>query len=91
MEYSISNKRWLTEEEIRSENFIDDTTFAAGLHAPGRFDKILNLNECHLQQAESFQILNFVKDYCIEHNIEPFNIFAKEGFASCNDPHFLSH
>ena len=80
MEYSISNKRWLTEEEIRTENFIDDTTFAAGLHAPGRFDKILNLKECHLQQAESFQILNFVKEYCIEHNIEPFNIFAKEGF-----------
>jgi 23S rRNA (uracil1939-C5)-methyltransferase len=80
MEYSISNKRWLTEEEIRSDDFVDDTAFAAGLHAPGRFDKILNLNECHLQREESFQILQFVKQYCLEHDIEPFNIFEKEGF-----------
>jgi len=80
MEYSISDKRWLTEAEIKSDEFIDDTTFAAGLHAPGRFDKILDLNECHLQRKESFQILQFIKNYCIEHGIEPFRIFEKEGF-----------
>lgn len=80
MEYSVSSKRWLTEQEIRSDDFVDDTSFAAGLHAPGRFDKILNLNECHLQREESFQILQFVKNYCLEHDIEPFNIFEKEGF-----------
>lgn len=80
MEYSISDKRWLTEAEIKSDEFVDDTTFAAGLHAPGRFDKILDLNECHLQREESFQILQFVKNYCIEHGIEPFRIFEKEGF-----------
>lgn len=80
MEYSISSKRWLTEEEIKSEDFVDDTTFAAGLHAPGRFDKILNLNECHLQREESFQILQFIKNYSVEHGIEPFKVFEKDGF-----------
>lgn len=80
MEYSISNKRWLTQEEIKSEEYVDDTGFAAGLHAPGRFDKILNLNECHLQQKESFEILSFVKAFCLEHDIEPFDIFNKEGY-----------
>ena len=80
MEYSISNKRWLTEAEIRNDEFVDDTTFAAGLHAPGRFDKILNLNECHLQRKESFEILQFVKNYCLEHGLEPFNIMEKQGF-----------
>lgn len=80
MEYSVSSKRWLTEDEIRSDDFVDDTSFAAGLHAPGRFDKILNLNECHLQRDESFQILQFVKEYCVEHGIEPFKVFEKEGF-----------
>ena len=80
MEYSISTRRWLTEEEVRSDEFVDDTAFAAGLHAPGRFDKILNLNECHLQRSESFEILQFVKNYCIEQGIEPFNIMEKEGF-----------
>lgn len=80
MEYSVSSKRWLTEEEIRSDDFVDDAGFAAGLHAPGRFDKILNLNECHLQAEESFQILSFVRNYCLEHGIEPFNTFEKTGY-----------
>ncbi len=80
MEYSVSSKRWLTEEEIRSEDFVDDTSFAAGLHAPGRFDKILDLNECHLQRSESFAILQFIKNYCIENGIEPFKVFEKEGY-----------
>lgn len=80
MEYSVSNKRWLTDEEINSEEFVDDSGFAIGLHAPGRFDKILNLNECHLQREESFQILQFVKDYCLKHGLEPFNNFEKSGY-----------
>lgn len=80
MEYSISNRRWLTEAEIKSDDFVDDSGFAAGLHAPGRFDKILNLEECHLQRKESFQILQFIKQYCLTHGIEPFRVFEKTGF-----------
>ncbi len=80
MEYSISTRRWLTEAEINSEEYVDDTAFAAGLHAPGRFDKILNLNECFLQREESFQILEFVRNYCTEKGIEAFDTFAKSGF-----------
>lgn len=80
MEYSVSDRRWLTEAEIRSDDFVDDSGFFAGLHAPGRFDKILNLTECHLQQQESFEILDFVRSYCIEHDIAPYNTFQKTGF-----------
>ncbi len=80
MEYSVSDRRWLTEEEIRSDDFVDDSGFFAGLHAPGRFDKILNLNECHLQQKESFEILDFVRAYCITEGIAPYNTFQKTGF-----------
>ncbi|MFN1833767.1 23S rRNA (uracil(1939)-C(5))-methyltransferase RlmD [Balneola sp. MJW-20] len=80
MEYSISSKRWLTEEEINRDEFVDDTAFAAGLHAPGRFDKILNLQECHLQVPESYEILDFVRSYCEENDIPPFDIMNKEGY-----------
>lgn len=80
MEYSISSRRWLTEEEIRSDEYVDDSAFAAGLHAPGRFDKILNLKECHLQVPESFQILDFVRSWCIENDIEPYDTFENTGF-----------
>ncbi|GAB5409066.1 MAG: 23S rRNA (uracil(1939)-C(5))-methyltransferase RlmD [Balneolaceae bacterium] len=80
MEFSVSTRRWLTEAEIQSEDFVDDSGFAAGLHAPGRFDKILNLNECYLQRKESFQILDFVRMYCLEHRIEAYDTFAKTGY-----------
>lgn len=80
MEYSISSRRWLTEEEIKSDAYVDDSAFAAGLHAPGRFDKILNLKECHLQVPESYQILDFIRNYCIEHGIEPYDTLENTGF-----------
>lgn len=80
MEYSFGTRRWLTEEEINREEYIDDSGFSAGLHAPGRFDKILNLNECHLQDPISFEILDFVRSYCIENGIPAFDTFKNEGF-----------
>lgn len=80
MEYSFSNKRWLTDEEINSEDFVDDSGFTAGMHAPGRFDKILSLNECHLQRKESFKILDFVRDFCLKHDIPAFDPFKHEGY-----------
>src|SRR5690554_3328565 len=80
MEYSFSTRRWLTEEEVNREEFVDDSAFAGGLHAPGRFDKILNINECHLQVEESYQILDFVRKYCIQHDIQPYDTFTNEGY-----------
>lgn len=80
MEYSFGSRRWLTEEEIRSDEYVDDSAFAAGLHAPGRYDKILNLKECHLQHTVSYKILDFVREYCKENNIPAFDTHKKEGF-----------
>jgi 23S rRNA (uracil1939-C5)-methyltransferase len=80
MEYSMGHKRWLSREEINRDEFVSDRCFAAGLHAPGRFDKILNLNECHLQDPISFNILDFVRSWCIEYDIEPYNRIDHEGF-----------
>lgn len=80
MEYSISSRRWLTQEEINRDEYVDDSAFAAGLHAPGRFDKILNLKECHLQVPESFEILDFVRAYCIENGVAPYDTMNNEGF-----------
>lgn len=80
MEYSIGHKRWLSRDEIERDEFVSDRTFAAGLHAPGRYDKILNLRECHLQHPVSFEILDFVRTWCIEHEVEPYNTIDNKGF-----------
>ncbi|MEX0994632.1 MAG: 23S rRNA (uracil(1939)-C(5))-methyltransferase RlmD [Balneolaceae bacterium] len=80
MEYSFGTRKWLTEEEIRRDEYVDDSGFAAGLHAPGRYDKILNLNECHLQDPVSYQILDEVRQYCIEHKIPAYDTVHNTGF-----------
>lgn len=80
MEYSIGHKRWLSREEINRDEFVSDRAFAAGLHAPGRFDKILNLQECHLQDPVSYKILDFVRSWCMEKDIPPYNTIDNEGF-----------
>ena len=80
MEYSIGHKRWLSREEVERDEYVDDSAFAAGLHAPGRFDKILNIQECHLQEPVSYNILDFVRSWCIEHRVKPYNNQDHEGF-----------
>ncbi|NBC67365.1 MAG: 23S rRNA (uracil(1939)-C(5))-methyltransferase RlmD [Bacteroidetes bacterium] len=80
MEYSFGTRRWLTDEEIQADKYIDDSGFAAGLHAPGRYDKILDLKECHLQNPISYNLLDFVRSYCKENSIPAFDTHEKTGF-----------
>lgn len=80
MEYSIGHKKWLSREEINKDEYVDDRGFWAGLHAPGRFDKILNLQECHLQNPVSYRILDFVRSWCIENDITPYNTLDNSGY-----------
>lgn len=80
MEYSIGHKRWLSHEEINGDEFVSDRCFAAGLHAPGRYDKILNISECHLQDPISYKIIDFVRMWCIKNGVKPYNANKQEGF-----------
>lgn len=80
MEYSFGTRRWLSDEEINRDEYVDDSGFAAGLHAPGRYDKILDLKECHLQDTVSFDILDTVRNYCLKNKIPAFDTHQKKGF-----------
>ena len=62
MEFSFSEKRWLTPDEIKSSENID-SYFALGLHIPRMFDKVLDIDECFLQSPESNKILNVTRDF----------------------------
>ncbi len=73
MEFSFANKRWLTPEEMnnqdKEENPIIDKNFAFGLHIAGAFDKVLDLNICHLQQHKANEIFQVTKKYLKSNNI----------------------
>ena len=62
MEFSFSEKRWLTPNEIQSNENID-SYFALGLHIPRMFDKVLDIDECFLQSDESNKILNLTRAF----------------------------
>lgn len=78
MEFSFSNNRWLSQEEIESGEDIQQKN-ALGFHIPGMWDKILDLNECHLQQDPSNAIRNEVKSFAIENDLSFFDVRQQEG------------
>lgn len=79
MEFSFSNKRWLTLDEIRSGEEITDLT-GLGLHPAGAFDKVLDLKECYLQPEPSNSIRLAAKKYADEQGLTFFDQREQEGF-----------
>ena len=79
LEFTFSNKKWLTREEIESgKDFSNNDSL--GFHAPGMFDKVINVNKCWLQPDPSNQIRNFIYEYAIKNKLEFFDIREKKGF-----------
>ena len=78
MEFSFSDSKWLTLEQIQSDETIEDRN-ALGFHIPGMWDKILDINQCHLQEDPSNAIRNFVKQKAESLHIPFFNTRKQEG------------
>ncbi|MBT4217711.1 MAG: 23S rRNA (uracil(1939)-C(5))-methyltransferase RlmD [Flavobacteriales bacterium] len=78
MEFTFSNKRWLTLEEIQSDAEITDKD-ALGFHVPGMFDKVIDLNNCYLQKEPSNSIRLSVKKFADENGLTYFDIRNHEG------------
>src|SRR6185437_1760173 len=78
LEFTFSNKRWLTNEEIKSEEFMKSN--ALGFHIPGRFDKVLDIKECHLQESPSNEIRLELKRFAEEKSYSFFDLRNQSGF-----------
>jgi 23S rRNA (uracil1939-C5)-methyltransferase len=78
MEFSFSNSRWLTEQEIDSTEDLGNRN-ALGFHIPKMWDKILDINKCHLQEDPSNAIRNEIRAFANENNLTFFNPRAHEG------------
>ncbi len=79
LEYSFSNKRWLTPAEM-AEDTVFENRKGLGYHISGMFDKVLDINNCYLQPEPSNSIRNEVKRYAHEHNLSFFDIRNQTGF-----------
>lgn len=78
LEFTFSDKRWLTEEEVKADVKYEQMN-AVGFHIPGAFDKVLAIDKCWLQDDISNQIRNAIRDYAYEHNYSFFNLRTQEG------------
>ncbi|SMO59268.1 23S rRNA (uracil(1939)-C(5))-methyltransferase RlmD [Solitalea koreensis] len=78
LEFTFSNKRWLTEEDIASREVIEQSD-SLGFHVPARFDKIIDIKTCYLQGDPSNDIRNTVRSYALEHNLEFFDLKEQHG------------
>ena len=78
LEFTFSNKRWLTQEEVEQDVRYDQMN-AVGFHIPGAFDKVLAIDECHLMDDICNRIRNGVRDYAYEHGYTFFDLRSQEG------------
>ncbi len=79
LEYTFSDKRWLTKEEVVSDKKFEKED-ALGFHIPGLFDKVLDIEECHLQPEPSNSIKNAVRQYAHKNDLQFFDLREQKGF-----------
>jgi len=78
LEFTFSDKRWMTNEEIASGTTFENMD-ALGFHIPGAFDKVLGIEKCWLQDDISNRIRLFVRDFCLTNNFTFFNLRNQHG------------
>ncbi len=79
LEFTLSDRRWLTPDEVRSDKDYSRED-AIGFHIPGMFDKVLDIRECHLQPEPSGAIRNAVRRYAHRNRLTFFNMRNHTGF-----------
>ena len=72
LEFSFSDSRWLSREEIEDNTEIKDRN-ALGFHIPGMWDKILDIKTCHLQKSPSNEIRLAIKDFAQKEGLSFFS------------------
>ena len=79
MEFSFSDKRWLSRAEIADDKTLDKD-FALGLHIPRIFDKVLDVDECFLQSEAGNRILNLTRDFFKKRNTSIYSTKTHSGY-----------
>ena len=78
LEFTFSNQRWLSADEIQSSEVLDRN--GLGFHKPRMFDKVLDIHQCHLQPDLSNRIRNFVRKIALDNKIPFYDLRMHEGF-----------
>ncbi len=77
LEYTFSNKRWLSKEDMDGRDDLEMN--ALGFHVPSRFDKILDIQHCYLQAEPSNTLRNQVRGYALRTGLSFYDLRNHEG------------
>jgi len=80
MEFSFSNRRWLGLDELSTPNPGKPRDFALGLHVLGFYDKVLDIDECHLQSPLAVPILEEFRRFALASALPPYSTKTHSGF-----------
>jgi len=80
MEFSFASRRWLLPEELGISQLEKPRDFALGLHIKGFYDRVLDIEECHLQNPLSVTILKRVRQFALTSGLPPYNTRDHTGF-----------
>lgn len=79
MEYTFSNKKWRTWEDVKSGREFTDSPNALGFHIPGAFDKVYHIDSCHLQDNLGNRIRNHIYNHALDRGYSFYDIRNNEG------------
>ncbi len=77
LEFTYSNKRWLTPEELADPEVAK--TPGVGFHIPGLFDKVVDITDCHLQAEPSNAIRNWTREYAFANGLTFYDLRERTG------------
>ncbi len=77
LDFTFSNNRWLTREEINSGAQFERNSL--GFHIPKMFDKIIDIDHCYLQGNISNEVRIAVRDFALEQSLSFYDIRNQVG------------
>jgi len=80
IEFSFSDSRYLMPSELEQEELVKPKTFALGFHAPGRYDKVLDVEDCFIAHPDMLEVLHVVKQFSFENKLSAYSTKDHQGF-----------
>ncbi len=80
VDFSLSNARYLLPSEMNAPQPNKRNDFAVGFHAPQRYDKVIDIEQCYIAPAEANLVLNTVRNFALQHHLTIYNTYTHEGF-----------
>ncbi len=80
VDFSLSTSRYLLPNERNAPRSDKRNDFALGFHAPQRYDKVIDLEQCHIAPEEANLVLNAVRTFALNHNLSIYDTRTHNGF-----------